>query len=349
MGRRFWAFRAPKFPAFVGFFCYVPLSQRNFFYLGVAILKRLANRFLQMLITLVGVSFLTFCLAYLAPGDPVAMLLESADTIVSEEVLEKTRAELGLDKPFLVQYGNWVLGILHGDMGMSYSAKKPVFDKLSEGFVGTVLLALVTVIFVLIISLPLGIWSAIHQNKWQDYLVRFFSFIGVSMPNFWLGLILLYIFGLKLGWFPIASSTVTLKGIILPAITLAIYQSTKYVRQVRTVILDELHQDYVTGARARGLSESRILWRHILPNAVLPLITLLGMSIGWLLGGVAVIEIVFSWPGIGNMAVRAIMMRDYPLIEGFVLWIAIAYMLINFLVDLSYSYLDPKLRKGEAR
>ena len=309
-------------------------------------MNRLANRFLQMLITLIGVSFLTFCLAYLAPGDPVAMLLESADTIVSEEVLEKTRAELGLDKPFLVQYGNWLVGILHGDMGMSYSAKKPVFDKLSEGFVGTVLLALVTVIFVLIISLPLGIWSAVNQNKWQDYLVRIFSFIGVSMPNFWLGLILLYVFGLKLGWFPIASSTVTLQGIILPAVTLAIYQSTKYVRQVRTVILDELHQDYVIGARARGLSERRILWRHVLPNAILPLITLLGMSIGWLLGGVAVIEIVFSWPGIGNMAVRAIMMRDYPLIEGFVLWISVAYMLINFLVDLSYSYLDPKIRKG---
>jgi len=302
-----------------------------------------------MLVTLIGVSFLTFCLTYLAPGDPVAMLLESADTIVSEEVLEKTRHELGLDQPFLVQYANWVGGVLQGDMGMSYSAKKPVIEKLSEGFVGTLLLACVTIIFVLIISLPLGIWSAVKQNQLPDYLVRICSFVGVSMPNFWLGLILLYIFGLKLGWFPIASSTVTAKGIILPAITLAIYQSTKYVRQVRTVILDELHQDYVIGARARGLSESTILWKHILPNAVLPLITLLGMSIGWLLGGVAVIEIVFSWPGIGNMAVRAIMMRDYPLIEGFVLWIAVAYMLINFLVDLSYSYLDPRIRKGEQR
>ena len=245
----------------------------------------MANRLAQMLVTLIGVSFLTFCLAYLAPGDPAAMLLESADTIVSEEVLQKTRAELGLDKPFLVQYGNWLAGVVQGDMGMSYSAKKPVVEKLSEGFVGTILLALVTVVFVLIISIPLGIWSAVRQNEWPDYLVRFFSFIGVSMPNFWLGLILLYIFGLKLGWFPIASSTVTAKGIILPAITLAIYQSTKYVRQVRTVILDELHQDYVIGARARGLSESAILFKHVLPNAVLPLITLLGMSIGWLLGG----------------------------------------------------------------
>ena len=286
-------------------------------------MNRLTHRLLQMFVTLIGVSFLTFCLTYLAPGDPVAMLLESADTIVSEEVLEKTRHELGLDQPFLVQYANWVGGVLHGDMGMSYSAKKPVVEKLSEGFVGTLLLAFVTIIFVLLISLPLGIWSAVKQNQLPDYFVRICSFIGVSMPNFWLGLILLYIFGLKLGWFPIASSTITAKGIILPAITLAIYQSTKYVRQVRTVILDELHQDYVIGARARGLSEAAILWKHILPNAILPLITLLGMSIGWLLGGVAVIEIVFSWPGIGNMAVRAIMMRDYPLIEGFVLWIAV--------------------------
>ena len=310
-------------------------------------MERFAHRFLQMLVTLVGVSFLTFCLTYLAPGDPVAMLLESADTIISEEVIEKTRHELGLDQPFLVQYANWVGGVLHGDMGMSYSAKKPVVEKLSEGFAGTLMLAFVTIVFVLIISLPLGIWSAVRQNQLPDYFVRICSFIGVSMPNFWLGLILLYIFGLKLGWFPIASSTVTLKGIILPAVTLAIYQSTKYVRQVRTVILEELHQDYVIGARARGLSEATILWKHILPNAILPLITLLGMSIGWLLGGVAVIEIVFSWPGIGNMAVRAIMMRDYPLIEGFVLWIAVAYMFVNFLVDLSYSYLDPRIRKSE--
>ncbi len=311
-------------------------------------MKRFGNRLLQMLVTLIGVSFLTFCLTYIAPGDPAMMVLEAGDTIVSEEMIEKTRHEMGLDKPFLVQYVNWVGGAIHGDMGISYSAKKPVTEKLAEGFAGTLLLAGVTIAFVLLISLPLGIWSAVRQNEWPDYLVRFCSFIGVSMPNFWLGLILLYVFGLKLGLFPIASSTVTAKGVVLPALTLAIYQSTKYVRQVRTVVLDELHQDYVVGARARGLSEQAILWKHVLPNAVLPLITLLGMSIGWLLGGVAVIEIVFSWPGIGNTAVRAIMMRDYPLIEGFVLWIAIVYMFINFLVDLSYAYLDPKLRKGEA-
>jgi len=281
----------------------------------------------------------------LAPGDPAAMVLEAGDHIVSEELLAETRHEMGLDQPFLVQYGRWLGGVAHGDLGLSYSAKKPVAEKLMEGSTGTFFLAAVTVCFMLIISLPLGIWSAVHRNRWPDYLVRVGSFIGVSMPNFWLGLILLYVFGLKLGLFPITSSSVTAKGVVLPALTLAIYQSAKYVRQVRTVILDELHQDYVVGARARGISERRILYLHILPNALLPLITLLGMSIGWLLGGVAVIEVVFSWPGIGNMAVHAITMRDYPLVEGFVLWIAIVYMVINALVDLSYAYLDPRLRR----
>lgn len=276
------------------------------------------------------------------------MLLETADTVVSAELVEQTRHDLGLDQPFLVQYVNWAGGVLHGDMGMSYSAKKPVVDKLLEGFAGTLLLAVVTIIFVLIISLPLGIWSAVKRNKLPDYIVRGLSFIGVSMPSFWIGLLLLYFFGLKLRLFPIAQSEVTAAGIVLPALTLAIYMSSKYMRQVRTVILEELNHDYVVGARARGLSETTILWKHVLPNAILPLITLLGMSIGWLLGGVAVIEMVFSWPGIGNMAVRAISMRDYPLIEGFVLWIAIVYMVINLLVDMSYSWLDPRLKK-EAR
>ena len=312
-------------------------------------MKRFINRLIQMVITLIGVSFLTFCLTYLSPGDPAAMVLEASDTIVSQEVLEQTREEMGLNKPFLVQYGNWVWGVLHGDMGMSYSGKKPVVDKLMEGFAGTVLLAITTIILILLISIPLGIFSAVHRNKIPDFIVRVFSFIGVSMPSFWVGLILLYIFGLKLGLFPIATASISLNGIVLPALTLAIYQSAKYTRQVRTVILDELNQDYVIGARARGLSESAILWKHILPNAILPLITLLGMSIGWLLCGIAVIETVFAWPGLGRMAVYAITMRDYPLIEGFVLWIAIVYTVINFLVDLSYTYLDPRLKKGDSR
>lgn len=308
--------------------------------------KQLAARLVQMLITLVGVSFLTFCLTYIAPGDPASMLLEAGDTVVSEETLQKTREELGLDKPFLVQYGIWAGNVLHGDMGLSYSAKKPVSDKLIESFPGTFFLAVATIFFMLLISLPCGIYSAVHRDRLPDFIIRIFSFIGVSMPNFWVGLILLYVFGLKLGYFPIASSKVTAEGIVLPALTLAIAMSAKYTRQVRTVVLEELGQDYVMGARARGIAKNKILWMHILPNACLPLITLLGMSIGWLLGGVAVVEMVFSLPGLGKMVVHAISMRDYPLIEGFVLWVAIAYMVINLLVDISYAYLDPRLRKG---
>lgn len=312
-------------------------------------MRRFFRHLWEMIITLIGVSFLTFCLTYIAPGDPATMILEASDSIVSQETVEQTREELGLNKPFIMQYGNWLWGIAHGDMGISYSAKKPVFDKLSEGFWGTVSLASVTTAFVIVISIPLGILSAINRNNIIDFLVRIYSFIGVSMPSFWVGLILLYFLGLKLGLFPIASAQISAKGIVLPALTLAIAMSAKFTRQVRTVILEELNQDYVIGARARGISESKILLKHILPNAFLPLITLLGMSIGWLLGGVAVIEMVFSWPGLGKMAVQAITMRDYPLIEGFVLWIATAYTLINFLVDLSYGYLDPKLKKEKIK
>ena len=310
-------------------------------------MKRLLSRLLQTLVTLFGVSFLTFSLTYLAPGDPAMMVLEAADTIVSRETLEQTRKEMGLDQPFHIQYIRWVDGVLHGDMGVSYSAKKPVADKLLEGFQGTALLAVVTLIFALLISFPLGLISAVYSDKMPDYIIRIFSFIGVSMPNFWIGLMLLYVFGLKLGMFPIATATVSLHGVVLPALTLAIYMSSKLTRQIRTVVMDELHKDYVMGARARGIAERNIIVKHVLPNALLPLITIIGMNIGWLLGGVAVIEMVFSWPGMGNTAVRAITFRDYPLIEGFVLWIAIVYTLVNFLVDLSYSYLDPKLRKGE--
>ena len=217
-----------------------------------------------------------------------------------------------------------------------------------EALPGTVMLAGTALVFTLLYALPAGIISALNRNKWIDYLLRAASFVGVSMPSFWLGLVLIYIFGLKLGLVPIASSRITATGVILPAVTLAVVVGSKYMRQVRLVILEEMQKDYVIGARARGVSEMKILFGHILPNAVLPLITILGVLIGWLLGGVAVVEMIFSWPGLGNMAIYAITMRDYPLIEGFVLWVAIAYMCINALVDASYVLLDPRLKRERA-
>lgn len=310
--------------------------------------KRFVKQLGQFIVTLFGITFLTFCLTYLAPGDPVTMLLETADTIVSQELIDETRAQLGLDKPFVVQYANWVVNAAQGDLGMSYSAKKPVVDRMLEALPGTLMLAGTALVFTLLYALPAGIISALNRNKWVDYVLRFLSFVGVSMPTFWLGLVLIYIFGLKLGLVPIASSRVTASGVILPAITLAVVVGSKYMRQVRLVILEEMQKDYVIGARARGVSEIKILFGHILPNAVLPLITILGVVIGWLLGGVAVVEMVFSWPGLGNMVIYAITMRDYPLIEGFVLWVALAYMCINALVDASYILLDPRLKRERA-
>ena len=255
--------------------------------------KELIRRLCQMLITLFGVSFLTFSLTYLSPGDPAETLLEVGDSVVSQETIDATRKELGLDQPFLVQYGRWLGGVLQGDMGRSYSAKIPVFDKLMQCLPGTLALAVAATAMTILISLPLGIVAALYRNRWIDYAIRALSFFGVSMPGFWIGLVLLYIFGLKLHIFPIAGGDVTLRGIVLPAFTLAIVMSAKYTRQVRTAVLEELGQDYVIGAKARGLSMQRILWRHVLPNACLPLVTLLGLAIGWLLGGVAVIEMVF--------------------------------------------------------
>ena len=219
-------------------------------------------------------------------------------------------------------------------------------EKLTSCFWPTLRLALMSLLLMIIISIPLGILSAVYQNKWPDYIVRAVTFFGVSVPSFWVGLIFMSIFGVALRWVSVSGGSTDFKSFILPSFTLAIAMSAKYTRQVRNAVLDELHQDYVTGARMRGAKESTILWKHVLPNAMLPLVTLLGLSLGSLLGGTAVVEIIYNWSGMGSMAVKVISCRDYPLVQGYVLWIAILYMGINLLVDLSYNFLDPRLKEG---
>lgn len=307
--------------------------------------KQIGKRLIQILIVLFGISFLTFSLTYLSPGDPAEIMLTECGNLPTPELLEQTREELGLNEPFLTQYGNWLTGVLKMDMGTSYSFKMPVAEKLSSCFWPTLKMSLLALLIMVVISVPLGILAAVYQNRWPDYFVRGLTFFGVSVPSFWIGLILLSIFGVTLRWINVAGGTTDFKGMILPAVTLAIAMSAKYTRQVRIAVLDELHQDYVTGARMRGISEKRILWRHVLPNVMLPLVTLLGLSLGSLLGGTAVVEIIYNWPGMGSMAVKAISCRDYPLVQGYVLWIAVLYMVINLLVDLSYKYLDPRLKE----
>lgn len=307
--------------------------------------KLVGNRLLQILIVLFGISFLTFGLTYLSPGDPAEIMLTACGNVPTPELLEKTRVELGLDKPFLMQYGNWLKGVLTGNMGQSYSMKVPVVEKLSSCFWPTLKLALASLVITVLVSVPLGILSAVRRNKWPDYLVRGLTFLGVSVPNFWIGLILLSIFGVRLRWVSVSGGSTDFKALILPAVTLAIAMSAKYTRQVRHAVLEELNQEYVTGARMRGIKERDILWKHVLPNATLPLVTLLGLSLGSLLGGTAVVEIIYNWPGLGSMAVKAISCRDYPLVQGYVLWIALLYMGINLIVDLSYNHLDPRLKE----
>lgn len=311
--------------------------------------RRWIQRILHILAVLIGVSFLSFLLMDLAPGDPVRSLFAVSGTIPSEEALEELREELGLNEPFLARYGNWVWDCLHGDFGTSYSEGQPVAQLLAARVMPTVWLALLALVLMLAMALPLGILSALHQNRPLDYLLRGGTFLGISMPNFWVGLLLLYVVAMKWKLVPVVSNQITFQRMLLPAFTLAFAMAGKYARQVRAAVLEELRQDYVAGARARGISEKKILWCHVLPNAMLPLLTLLGLSLGSLLGGTAVVEVIFSYPALGSLAISAITSMDYPLIQGYVLWIALIYMAVNLVVDLSYNRLDPRLRKEVAR
>ena len=306
--------------------------------------KQLASRLLQMIIVLVGISFLTFLLTYLSPGDPVRNMYTSAGIMPTEELIQKTRDEMGFNDPFFTQYFRWITNCLKGDFGKSYSLNKPVVTLLAARLWPTLKLTLMSMVLMLIVAVPLGVLSAVYRNKWIDYVVRAITFFGVSIPNFWVGLLLILYFCVKLRLLPVVSSGGTFKDLLLPAVTLAIAMSAKYTRQVRTAVLEELSSDYVVGARARGVKDSKILWGNVFPNSLLPLITMLGLSIGSLLGGTSVVEVIFSYPGLGNLAVNAITSADYFLVQGYVLWVSVIYMVINLLVDLSYNYVDPRIR-----
>ncbi|MCQ2373431.1 MAG: ABC transporter permease [Phascolarctobacterium sp.] len=309
--------------------------------------KQIAARLGQIILVLLGISFITFALVMLAPGDVVRqMIAGGSDLQITQAEIDAVRKQLGLDKPFFFQYLDWLGRAVTGDLGTSFMAKKPVWEALCERLPGTLMLSIVSLIGMMIIAVPAGIYSAVNRGGAIDYIVRGFTFIGVSLPGFWVGLMLLWILGLHLDLIPIVGGEADFENVIGPALTLIIPMASKYTRQVRTAVLEELHQDYVVGARARGMSETHILWREVLPNALLPLITLLGLSLGSLLGGVAVIEMVFSWPGLGRLAIEAITYRDFQLVQGVVIWIALMYMVINLVVDLSYNYLDPRLRKA---
>lgn len=307
----------------------------------------IGKRLLQLIPILIGITLLTFILMNISSADAVDMMEQNTGTVWSEEQKEAVRAELGLDQPLPVQYLKWLGGVLTGDMGESYISGQPVFSTFMSKLPATIYLTVVSVFLTVIVSVPLGVLAAVRQNRFLDYLIRFFGFIGNSLPGFFVALLLIFLFSLKLGWFPVMGNSREFQSVVLPAATLSIAMSAKYTRQVRAAVLEEMNKDYVLGARARGVRESRILFFNVLKASMLTIVTLLALSIGSLLGGTAIVESIFMWDGVGKLAVDAILTRDYPIIQAYVIWMAVIYVGVNLAADILYHYLDPRIRLGE--
>lgn len=308
------------------------------------ITKYIFKRILGTIPLLLIVSFISFSLMNLSSSDPAEIMLSSQGTVVTPQLLESVRSDMGLDKPFLTQYINWLENVVHGDLGTSYSSGRSVIQELKEHLPYTVVLATSSILLTLVISIPLGIISAVKKDKFIDNIIRGFTFIGNSIPGFFLALILLLIFSLKLKLLPILSES-GFKSIILPTITLSVAMTSKYIRQIRAVVIEELEKGYVKGARSRGVKEGVILYKNVLKNIMITVITLTGLSMGSLMGGTAIVESIFVWPGIGNLALSAIANRDYPVIQGYVLWMAVIFIVINLITDLLYRIVDPRVRE----
>ena len=308
--------------------------------------KYVVRRLLLLIPILFGITFLSFAMMRIAGSDVVLQRAEASGVTLTPEVIAAQRTELGLDQPFLVQYFRWLGGFLTGDLGTSYVSGNDAFETFLSKLPATLLLTGTSVLLTVVISVPLGILSAVKQNRLTDDLIRFCSFIGNSLPNFFVALVLMYVFSIRFPVFPVISSGVSLQSAVLPTLTLAIAMSAKYLRQVRAAVLDELNKEYVTGARARGVRFSVTLWKSVLRACLVTILTLLALSVGSLLGGTAIVESIFMWDGVGKLAVDAINMRDYPMIQAYVVWMALIYVIVNLITDLSYRMLDPRIRLG---
>lgn len=312
----------------------------------------IVRRVLQAIPTLLVISFLIFSLLYITPGDPVDLILGTEDQNVSEEQRVLIEKEWGLDKPFLIRYGDFVLKALRGDLGTSYATNQPVFESVAARMPATFQLAVFSLILSLLISVPLGILAAIHHNSIWDSLATALATVGVSLPKFWFGLVLMIYLSLKMGLLPSTGSADLLedgpieylKYIIMPGASLALGMAATQTRMIRSSMLDVLGQDYVRYARSKGLREKAVIWFHAFKNAMIPVITVIGSEIGGLLGGAVVTESIFSWPGVGRLAVNSISKRDYPMIQGITLLLCTSYLVINLIVDIIYAWIDPRIR-----
>ncbi|RAZ81343.1 MULTISPECIES: nickel ABC transporter permease [Planococcaceae] len=308
----------------------------------------LSRRLIEVAVFLLIITFVSFLFARLAPGDPVLSILRVDDVSVTNEQVEQLREEMGFNEPLLVQYGQWLTDFVKMDFGNSYITNQPVMEMLWSGLPATLELTAGALLVMLLIAVPLGSLAALYRDSWIDHVSRWVSLLGAAVPSFWLGLIMIDLFGVRFGILP----TMGRDGIIsavLPSITLGLAITSVYVRLLRSSLIDSLGHEYIRAAQARGLSKSRIFFSHAFRSSLPPVITVFGVSLGSLIGGVVVIEVIFAYPGIGKMVVDAIRSRDYPVIQGYILIMAILIFIVNSAVDLSYRYLNPELRLKEKR
>ncbi len=302
--------------------------------------KYILKRILYMIPVLLGVTFLVFLIMHLAPGNVAQMLL--GDNATAEQV-EKLQHEMGLDQPILIQYLNYMKELLHGNLGTSYTSGESVNAKIMACFPYTLKLTLVAAVFSIILALPLGILAAVKQNTWIDNLSMILSLIGVSMPIFWLAVMLILLFSLKLGWFPVYGAS-QWNSIILPAISLGLMNMASIARTTRSAMVETIRQDYIRTAYAKGLPDGTVIMRHAFRNGMLPTITVIGLEIGQMLGGSVLTETVFAWPGVGRLMIQSINGRDTPTVMGCIILMTLCFSLVNLLVDLLYGVFDPRVR-----
>ena len=300
------------------------------------------HRLLGALLVIFGVVSIVFLLIHMIPGDPVEIMLGESASTADREALRMT---LGLNQPLPVQFQHYLAGLLHLDMGTSIHFRRPVADLLMERLPATAMLAVVTLLLTLIIALPLGIMAAVRRDSPWDTGAMSFSMLGVSIPNFWLGPILILVFSLWLGWFPVSGHSGP-GSVVLPALTLSTGLIAVLSRMVRSSMLEVLGDDYMRTAKAKGMPPQRVILHHGLRNALLPVMTLLGLQLGALLAGAVITETVFSWPGVGLLTIESIQSRDYPVVQACVLLISVTYVLVNLLTDLAYAWIDPRIRLG---
>jgi ABC-type dipeptide/oligopeptide/nickel transport system permease component len=301
------------------------------------------RRILAVVPVLFGVTLAVFSMLFLVPGDPVKMML--AEFVTNPDQVAQMRAQLHLDEPILKQYGRFVGGAVRGDLGTSIRSRRPVATEIGENLASTAQLAVAAMLVAVAIGVPLGLLAALSRNSWLDVLSMGAALLGVSMPSFWLGLLLIFAFSLHLGWFP-ATGGGSLAQLVLPSVTLGTIAAAIIARLTRSSMLEVLGQDYVRTARAKGLGGFAVVVRHALKNALIPIITIFGLQFGNLLAGAVIVETVFSRPGLGRLIVGGILNKDFPLVQGTVLFVATTYVLINVLVDVAYAYADPRIRFG---